>query len=240
LGNDVNFDGNVVTSFAGTDAFIAKYNQAGNLLWYKILGSPVTMTSLNYNFNSAKAMQFDHEGNIMIAGYFLDTLSIASQLLMVNGAYDLMLLKMDTIGNVLKALQYSDYGWVEGNDIVVDAHHDLYLVGMTTLENWDSSFPSYGFIGKIDKTLPSTLITSKDELLKNDFLIFPNPSNGIINIVLNNFEEALLEVYSSDGRKIMESKNGTQHNAIYLERSGIYWIKITEKEATMVKKVIVK
>jgi hypothetical protein len=96
LGNDIEFDGNIILPFGGTDAFFTKYDVSGNLIWYKLIGTPTTMTG-QHNFNSGNSLKIDNNGDILLLGYFLDTLTFGATTLKSNGAYDLMLLKYNML-----------------------------------------------------------------------------------------------------------------------------------------------
>lgn len=67
--------------------------------------------------------------------------------------------------------------------------------------------------------------------------IYPNPSNGIFNI---NFKDTYnLEVMNIAG-KIIDSRNLTGNSRIELKTSGLYFIKISNKEGSYIQKVIVQ
>lgn len=75
--------------------------------------------------------------------------------------------------------------------------------------------------------------------------VFPNPSSGKLNIYLNmeNSSEATLEMYSVDGKTVIEKekivpKNFNRHLDISAYPNGVYFIKVTSNEATTVKSIV--
>lgn len=60
-----------LTSSGSNDFFLAKYNTNGLLLWYKKMSASSTYESL-------KNIKFDLEGNLLLVGFFLDSLVIGN------------------------------------------------------------------------------------------------------------------------------------------------------------------
>ncbi len=70
--------------------------------------------------------------------------------------------------------------------------------------------------------------------------IYPNPSNGIINIQASSTDNMLVEVYSLDGRNIMKQAfNTTSSLDLSDVENGIYLLRITHQGATLRAKRIV-
>ncbi|WP_343616749.1 endonuclease [Flavobacterium sp.] len=76
----------------------------------------------------------------------------------------------------------------------------------------------------------------------NEVLIFPNPSNGIFNIGLDNFDSPYdLEIFSFTGQKVFEKQNST--DAVITAghfAKGIYVVKIQKDSKTIIKKIIIE
>jgi hypothetical protein len=95
-----------------------------------------------------------------------------------------------------------------------------------------------------------TLVTSSDELisLNESWTLFPNPTNGELNLSINDMEGELilLEIYSATGNKVFErqiSIHGCQQNEhINLNRypSGIYIARLTVGNEITQKSIILK
>jgi len=76
----------------------------------------------------------------------------------------------------------------------------------------------------------------------NEVLIFPNPSNGIFNIGLDNFDSPYdLEIFSFTGQKVFEKQNSTDAviTAGHLAK-GIYVVKIEKDSKTIIKKIAIE
>lgn len=84
-------------SAVGSNIFIAKYNNAGNVLWYKCLGGP--------NRTFASSVCTDVEGNIIVTGFFISpTITFGTISLFNNtGGDNIFVVKYDSNGNVLWA-----------------------------------------------------------------------------------------------------------------------------------------
>lgn len=240
FGNDIEFDGNTILPFGGTDAFLSKYDVNGNLIWYNIIGTPTTMTG-EHNFNSGNSIKIDNNGDILLLGYFLDTLTFGSTTLKSNGAYDLMLLKYNSNGTIISSSQYSDYGWVAGIDLGVDISNDIYITGLTTLNNWNSSYPSYAFIGKINETIPTSPLNVLENIGSYNFIIFPNPSKGKVHIEFSNSKpEKKIEIFSIDGRKVNEFTTFESDISFEINNNGIYLVLIRIEDELITKKIIIE
>jgi len=89
----------------------------------------------------------------------------------------------------------------------------------------------------IDLNAISTSIQKQAE--ENKISIFPNPSNGIINVQGNRLNYPTLYLYNGIGKLVEVSKNTNQLD-ISIYKNGIYFLEILylEKEQKIVKKII--
>jgi hypothetical protein len=114
------------------DAFIVKYDPAGNVLWGKSFGS-----SLHEEVN---AIETDAAGNSYILGEFASpSVTFGNTVLTNNGGTDVFLVKLDPSGNVLWAKAIGGTGGEESNALVRDANGDI-----LTLSNSGSPALSVG------------------------------------------------------------------------------------------------
>ncbi|MGL2993460.1 endonuclease [Flavobacterium sp. TSSA_36] len=84
-------------------------------------------------------------------------------------------------------------------------------------------------------------VLSVDELEKNSFAIYPNPSNGTVKI---NFENATdkhdVAIFSVLGQKVFEKEyNNTPNASVSNLQKGIYLVKVTKEGKSTTKKLIV-
>jgi len=110
----------------GSDAFIAKYNLAGNIKWVK------TINGKNYQFSSNVAI--DNSNNIITAIESLDTCYIDAVVLLPKGGRTLHLIKTDSLGNYIKHISFNSsrfppHFWI--HDLKSDAQDNIYLVAET-------------------------------------------------------------------------------------------------------------
>jgi len=84
------------------------------------------------------------------------------------------------------------------------------------------------------------LNTTNNDLI--NFIVSPNPSNGIFSLNLNNSKTTYsIEIFSAMGKKVFEKENSneTNYNLSYLQ-SGIYLVKITSENESVFKRIILE
>ncbi len=130
------------------NAFLAKYDAAGNVRWAQRAGG----SSVIYPTD----MAIDGAGNIHVTGYFLGNATFGTTTLISPGNYDIFLAKYDAAGNVLWAKRAGGLNNIESNGIALDASGNIYVTGEfsvnATFEN--STLTSTGttnaFLAKYD------------------------------------------------------------------------------------------
>ena len=100
------------------DAWVAKYDSQGNLLWTRQLG-----TAGN---DSSDAIATDSEGNVYLSGFTNGTLGEANA-----GGGDAWVAKYDTQGNLLWIEQLGSPQRDDSQGVGVDSNGNLYLSGST-------------------------------------------------------------------------------------------------------------
>ena len=105
---------------SGSDGFIAKYDTAGNQLWVRQFGS-------NEYYNESNGISVDENGNSYVTGFTSGDLAGTGN----AGASDAYIVKYDNSGNQLWAKQFGSVYDDEGNDIIVDASENVYVIGYT-------------------------------------------------------------------------------------------------------------
>ncbi len=86
-------------------------------------------------------------------------------------------------------------------------------------------------------------VLSVETINLDNFAIYPNPSNSLFNIELNNFSsKETLYVYDIFGRKVKTKKLNEQRTTVSLNgfSEGVYFFKIISKNGMSIKKVIYK
>ncbi len=105
------------------DAFIAKYDSSGNLLWAQSFGS--------ISDDKCTAVTTDNAGNIYLTGYFYSpTITIGTYTFTNAGNVgDIFIVKYDSNGNILWATKEGGPGLEIPHAITVDALNNIVLVG---------------------------------------------------------------------------------------------------------------
>lgn len=95
-------------------------------------------------------------------------------------------------------------------------------------------------------TIVDTLISRKPTFIqnqkKNDMIIYPNPSTGLINIKLPKNESNInVKIYDNDGKCLLRKFYPNTENVIINEpfSSGVYFIKINFENVTYSNKLII-
>ncbi|MCB9232058.1 MAG: T9SS type A sorting domain-containing protein [Bacteroidia bacterium] len=89
------FDGDTLVSAGGKDIFLVKYSQTGVHLWSKSYPGAGNQT--------LKGLEVDSQGNIVIAGYFLNNVTFGNQVLTSAGLEDIWVARLDPAGNPVDA-----------------------------------------------------------------------------------------------------------------------------------------
>ncbi len=163
-------------SAGGLDAFVARYNGAGDLLWARQIGTPVQ--------DQASGVATDGAGNVLVAGYTRGALDGENQ-----GDLDYFLAKYDADGELLWLSQVGTAGNDIGSDVVVDAAGNAYVTGRTDGYPVGSVTTSNAFVSKFDPD---------GELLWTQRIGTPDSLEYAHGIALDG-EENLIIVGSTDG-----------------------------------------
>lgn len=120
----------------GTDAFLVKFDAAGNRLWATYYGGSL--------YDSGMCVATDGAGNAYMTGdtQSINGISSAGHQNITGGATDAFLVKFNPVGMRLWATYYGDTGNDEGRGVATDGIGNLYLAGRTTSAN---SIASGGF-----------------------------------------------------------------------------------------------
>lgn len=106
------------------DAFTAKYDAGGNVLWAKSAGG--TQAERGWSICS------DLGGNAYVTGYFQSSVIFGSDTIVASGNTDMFIFKYSANGNEIwakRALKPSAGNDVMGTAIISDANANLYLTG---------------------------------------------------------------------------------------------------------------
>lgn len=133
------------------DIFIIKYNTDGVILWAKSIGQ----SDADY----VKGVTTDANGNIFVAGSFVNTLDLNPDAPVNNftssGSQDAFVLKLDANGNYIWAKTFGSSSYESPQSIVLSATGEIFITGVYTgasdmdpgpgsfilgAQNWDDTF----------------------------------------------------------------------------------------------------
>jgi len=143
----------------------AKYNSAGNLIYKTHLGSGADLYDV----------AVDKFGNAYVTGFLQDSTSIGTQKYISIGKRDALLIKIDSLGNLIWLKNYGTpgSGWntpmAKGEGISVDDIGNIYFTGSFGVSGMGVSAINFGTI---------TLITPTSNLGNDGVFIVKSDTNG--------------------------------------------------------------
>ncbi|BDS14812.1 T9SS type A sorting domain-containing protein [Aureispira anguillae] len=114
-----------IPSDGNEDIFVQKLDSSGNFVWVNTMGGSYS--------DRAQCIKLDDAGNIYITGYFRGTAdfdpSPATHNITGNGYQDIFIEKFDPAGNFLWVKTMGGTASDYGEELVLDANNDIYVVG---------------------------------------------------------------------------------------------------------------
>ncbi|NQY66610.1 MAG: T9SS type A sorting domain-containing protein, partial [Flavobacteriales bacterium] len=221
--------------------FIAKYDSLGDFVWGKIFeqDGPIILS-----------IEISEDNNLFIAGRFTGIMDIDPSedglLFQADSSTygNNFFAEFDTDGNILWANTYNGKGSQGGNSSVALGDSSTLFTTSYILEDsldvgiGNSSMYAYRgiMIAKYHESLVG--IETKGAIIKK--LIYPNPSNGVVNIPKGT-EYDIIEIYNNTGKKL-SSYSSLNKRQIDLSKFpfGIYFIKIFSKNGVYAQKIILE
>lgn len=116
------FGSTQISSVNGShDIFLAKYDNAGNLLWVKSAGGPGSENSVS--------VALDQQGYCYITGEFQETAAFGTQSVTSSGGYDIFVAKYSPAGEILWVKKAGGADHDFGLSICKGYHGALYITG---------------------------------------------------------------------------------------------------------------
>lgn len=112
----------VLTSAGGRDAFVAKYDPAGNVVWARSASGTLNVAGADIGVDSA--------GNIYVSGDFKGTATFGPFVLTNAGEFNNFVAKYDPVGNVVWARSAGGTLQTQNLGIAVDASGNSYVTGL--------------------------------------------------------------------------------------------------------------
>lgn len=145
-----NYNGTMVigsSSLTGGSIFVAKYDTTGNVTWAK------SCSGTNYYYNGSTSIDTDTDDNILIAGFYINTLGFDSySVTNTSGNYMNFVARLNTAGNTLWLV---DAGVVYNNvgvspALVATTNLNLILVGTYSTANANNASVQDIYVMKFD------------------------------------------------------------------------------------------
>jgi predicted extracellular nuclease len=162
-----------------TDAFVAKFNAAGNTVAY------VTWLGGSGN-ESGIGLAVDPSGNAYVVGQTTSTNFPTASPIQAsnNGLADVFLTKLTASGN---AMVYSTYlgggGEDVGNDIAVNSAGDAFITGQTASSNFPTASPRQANNGGSSDAFVTRISTSNDVSISISDVAITEGNSGTVNAV---------------------------------------------------------
>ena len=155
---DASFGSTTVTTMGINDAFVAKLDSSGNVLWVENFNS-TSLESISFSFG----IDSDEVGNTYTTGFFTGTVEFGDTSLTSVGLSDVFVTKLDSNGNVIWAEQLEDtgLGLDFGLSISTDDLGNIYVTGikdadpetdLSDISADPTSAEGEGFIAKLDSS----------------------------------------------------------------------------------------
>lgn len=255
---DLDVDGtagtlNLTGEFSTTDTYLASYNENGYFNWGIKVGS-----SSN---DDAVGIAIDNNANIYTCINASNTIIYSREVASQNqlfttttgpGAYyarygncNFLNNSISDNGNFLSAIeQYANYQWYDCNNsqiIIGETNKDFY----PTVSGNYSVLLSNGNCNLTSNCVSFNLTTiDEHKNIINDYEIFPNPTSQNFTIEFKSSNEKTnrtITLYNSLGKivKVFKMENDKMEINIAHLASGIYWVELSSKNGTIVKKVVI-
>jgi hypothetical protein len=241
------FGASLLTSNGGSDAYLAKYDAAGNALWAKNAGG----FSDDYGYGSC----ISPNGVIFITGSFDSIMTINSITLTVpsNSPDPMFIASYDSSGNLLCASALAS-GGDDQNAVAADAFGNAYISGdfyninpfvvgndtlaLTGLENTFTAKFNCSIMLGISNELP----VHGPEV----FSVYPTPSDGRITVKFTSYDnrDYMLTISDITGREVVHNRviandgiNLSEVDLSFLEK-GIYFLRLNNKNKILEQRII--
>lgn len=232
-GPSIDLGGGYVQPIGSSDGFIVKYDSIGNFRWAK--------NTQGY----AQSISGDPSGNVLVAGFFKDSVNFGATTLRNGGGVGIFIAKYDTSGSVLwaKAAGGDTKSKADGvNSVASDNWGNVLITGRfqsptitfgtTTLTNNYESF----FVAKI-----GSFGTGIHDVRASDLInVYPNPASNQLFIELNDFKNTKVEIFNIEGKLLQRTTLISSKTTLEISNltSGIYFVKIKSDKGVVMKKVI--
>ncbi len=198
---------------SGSNSFIIKYDALGSIVWAELIGG-------NYSF-SANEIHLGLNGNVVFAGDFVDTLILANDTLISRGFGDIIIVEIDSSGNIFSTKSVGGIKNEYCTDLSIDQTGNLYLIGRFNDTTSVGPFifndtTQISYIAKYGQIINVSAVEVNRPV--NFINVYPYPSSHIVNIAftLLKSEKISIGIYDFTGKlvKMISEKSFTSGNNI--------------------------
>lgn len=211
---------------SGYDAWIVKLSSIGNIQWGKAIGGT------DYDF--IKSIKQTTDGSYIAAGF---TPSNDGDVSGNHGGYDLWIVKLSDIGNILWQKTLGGSTSDMGSSIQQTSDEGYIAAGSSSFPNGDVTENQGSSDFWIIKLVPETLNTS--DFSKNRLQVYPNPTSSILSFQ-NPQNITIDKILITDlaGKTILQQEQFTpQINVEQLAR-GMYILQAFSREERFVHRIV--
>lgn len=122
-GGSVDFGGGPLTSLAGANLFLAKFDASGNYLWSKSFGDSL------YSSEDGMWVATDASDNVIITAEFDGTIDFGGGTLTSAGSLDVAVAKFDAAGNHIWSKNFGDASFQVPHAVATDASGNIVITG---------------------------------------------------------------------------------------------------------------
>jgi hypothetical protein len=210
------------------DIYILKLDAGGNFDWVKHFNG--TGTSEGYS------LAIDNWNNVYTAGHFMNTIDFDPGTpvapMSSYGGFDSYVLMLDSSGSYIWSKQMGGAGLDDAISLTVDEAANIYISGnFNGTGDYDPGSGSYylycaGSIDMFVEKLGSLGVGIPNAPVKDNLVLFPNPSAGKIHIS-SGHTITDISVYNSNGNLVSHSGSCTEIDLTSCS-NGIYFVRISD------------
>jgi hypothetical protein len=245
---DVDFDPSLNThelsASSDFDAFVAKLDSAGNLLWAKQFEG-------DNELKSVRALAIGRNQSVIVLGDFEESVDAnpdsGQHVLIADTSNRTFVVSLADSGSFQWAMNTGGWGSPSpnsGSRLAVDSAYNVYItdyfLGTVDFdpgpEVYSLTSPWYEvYVQKIAP--PVRVLGTSDNGMKSDFRLYPNPTTGLVWLETNQEIDKKL-VYDCFGRMVLEPTTSEKRIDLSTLPNGIYFISYSINQRPNTQKVV--
>ncbi len=240
----VNFDPNggstVLTCSSANyqDGFIAKYDSSMNIIWVKQYTGQVAF---------GKFSIAPYGNNLLLVGQITGTANLGGANNFISASASPFMMEIDPSGNTQMAFMLSGVGKMNTIDITPDLKIVTtgYIAGTIDMDPTGASIPLNATTTTSFNAVYATSLTGISQVQdEEEVLIYPNPTNDIIQIQFTNSVNGDVSIIDGLGRTVASHQIlNERHNVFSVKelKAGVYFVMMTTNGSKKaIKKFIIQ